>query len=90
VTATNLKGRQGFASMNSELQRQIASKGGQTAHRTGRAHQWTREEARAAGRKGGRAASQRRRLAAAAAASMVPTLDSAAASGTSCDPRSEV
>jgi general stress protein YciG len=60
-----VKGRQGFASMNAELQRQIARKGGQTAHRNGTAHHWTTEEARAAGRKGGRVASRRRRLAAA-------------------------
>lgn len=45
----------GFASMSPEQQRQIASKGGQAAHRKGVAHEWTSEEARAAGRKGGQA-----------------------------------
>ena len=50
----------GFASMDREKQREIASKGGKVAHEKGRAHQWSREEARAAGRKGGLAAHQRR------------------------------
>jgi general stress protein YciG len=43
----------GFASMDSTRQREIASKGGRAAHKKGAAHQWTREEAQAAGRKGG-------------------------------------
>jgi general stress protein YciG len=43
----------GFASMDREKQREIASKGGRVAHERGTAHEWTREEARAAGRKGG-------------------------------------
>ena len=43
----------GFASMDSDRQREIASKGGRAAHKKGAAHQWTREEAQAAGRKGG-------------------------------------
>ena len=33
--------------------RQLASKGGRAAHLRGTAHEWTREEAREAGRKGG-------------------------------------
>jgi general stress protein YciG len=45
----------GFASMSPEQQRQIASKGGQAAHKKGVAHEWTSEEARAAGKKGGQA-----------------------------------
>lgn len=53
------KNRRGFASMNREKQRLIASKGGKTAHRKGTAHKWTSDEARAAGRKGGRARHQR-------------------------------
>lgn len=48
------KGRQGFASMDEKKQREIASKGGQAAHRAGTAHEFTSEEAREAGRKGGR------------------------------------
>jgi general stress protein YciG len=43
----------GFASMDPNRQREIASKGGRAAHKKGAAHQWTREEAQAAGRKGG-------------------------------------
>lgn len=45
----------GFASMSREKQREIASKGGRMAHLKGTAHEWTTEEARAAGRKGGMA-----------------------------------
>ena len=43
----------GFASMDRNKQREIASKGGRAAHKNGAAHEWTREEAQAAGRKGG-------------------------------------
>lgn len=39
--------------MSPEKQREIASKGGRAAHEKGTAHEWTPEEARAAGRKGG-------------------------------------
>jgi len=45
--------RRGFASMDEEKQRQIASKGGKAAHAKGTAHEFSSEEARAAGRKGG-------------------------------------
>ena len=51
----------GFASMDRGRQREIASKGGKAAHQKGSAHEWTSEEARAAGRKGGMA-SHRRKL----------------------------
>ena len=47
------KERRGFASMSAEKQREIASKGGRAAHEKGTAHEWTADEARAAGRKGG-------------------------------------
>jgi uncharacterized protein len=50
----------GFASMNRDKQREIASKGGKAAHAKGRAHEWTAEEAREAGRKGGMASHRRR------------------------------
>jgi general stress protein YciG len=43
----------GFASMDRDKQREIASKGGRAAHTKGTAHEWTSEEARHAGRKGG-------------------------------------
>ena len=56
------KERRGFASMDREKQREIAIKGGRAAHGPGpridgtpkkKAHEWTPEEAREAGRKGG-------------------------------------
>jgi len=43
----------GFASLDPERRREIASKGGRVAHARGLAHQWTSAEARAAGKKGG-------------------------------------
>jgi general stress protein YciG len=49
------KQRRGFASMSSEKQREIASKGGRAAHVKGTAHEWTPDEARSAGRKGAQA-----------------------------------
>ncbi|MBF6591384.1 MAG: general stress protein [Ktedonobacterales bacterium] len=45
----------GFASMDPQKQREIASKGGRAAHIHRTAHEWTSEEARMAGRKGGAA-----------------------------------
>ena len=45
--------RRGFASMDNQKQREIASKGGKAAHLSGNAHQFTSEEARKAGSKGG-------------------------------------
>lgn len=50
------KQSRGFAAMDPEKQRMIASKGGKAAHAKGTAHEFTPEEARAAGRKGGQAA----------------------------------
>lgn len=47
------KQRRGFAAMSPEKRREIASKGGRTAHQVGMAHQWDSDEARAAGKKGG-------------------------------------
>ena len=47
------KQRRGFAAMPPEKRRQIASKGGRTAHEVGMAHRWDSDEARAAGKKGG-------------------------------------
>ena len=54
------KSERGFASMDEEKQREIASKGGKAAHEKGTAHEFTSEEAREAGRKGGEAVSQDR------------------------------
>lgn len=50
----------GFASMDREKQREIASKGGKAAHMKGTAHEFTPDEARQAGRKGGVTVSQNR------------------------------
>lgn len=49
----------GFASMDPERQREIASVGGKAAHERGTAHEFTSEEARVAGSKGGLAAHER-------------------------------
>jgi general stress protein YciG len=54
------RSRRGFAAMDEQKQREIASLGGRAAHRSGNAHEFTSEEARAAGRKGGEAVSQNR------------------------------
>ncbi len=45
--------RKGFSAMDKFKQKEIASKGGKAAHQKGTAHEFTAEEARAAGRKGG-------------------------------------
>jgi uncharacterized protein len=50
----------GFASMDRDRQREIASKGGRAAHAKGTAHEWTADEARVAGRKGGETVSRDR------------------------------
>ena len=49
--------KRGFAAMDPDRQREIARKGGITAHEKGRAHEWDPEEARDAGHKGGQARS---------------------------------
>ena len=51
----------GFASMDPQRQREIASQGGRAAHEKGTAHEFSSEEAREAGRKGGQARSQNSR-----------------------------
>ena len=60
--ANNTQGRsnRGFASMDYQKQREIASKGGRAAHQQGTAHEFTSEEAREAGRKGGEVVSRDR------------------------------
>jgi general stress protein YciG len=50
----------GFAAMDPEKQKEIASEGGRAAHRQGVAHEWTSDEAREAGRKGGQIVSRNR------------------------------
>lgn len=49
----NQNSGRGFAGMDAERQREIASQGGRAAHASGNAHEFTSEEAREAGRKGG-------------------------------------
>jgi general stress protein YciG len=52
--------KRGFASMDPNKQKEIASKGGKAAHEKGTAHEFTSEEAAAAGRKGGLASGRGR------------------------------
>ena len=49
----NKKSERGFASMDEEKQKEIASKGGKASHEKGTGHEFTPEEAREAGKKGG-------------------------------------
>ncbi len=53
--------QRGFASMDEQRRRRIASEGGKASHRRGKAHEFSSEEARNAGRKGGQVAHQRGR-----------------------------
>lgn len=54
------KDKRGFGSMDEDKQRKIASKGGVIAHQKGHAHEFSSEEAKAAGRKGGQKVSRDR------------------------------
>jgi general stress protein YciG len=54
------RGGRGFASMDEDRQREIASKGGRAAHKSGNAHEFDAEEAREAGRRGGLVRSENR------------------------------
>jgi general stress protein YciG len=49
----------GLAAMSPERRREIASMGGRTSQARGTAHQWTAEEASAAGKKGSARYAQR-------------------------------
>lgn len=49
--ANQRRSPRGFAAMDPQRQREIASLGGRAAHQSGHAHEFTSEEARAAGRK---------------------------------------
>jgi uncharacterized protein len=46
-----VRSRRGFAAMDRQRQREIASLGGKSAHASGHAHEFTPDEARAAGKK---------------------------------------
>jgi len=50
-TSQKNTGGRGFGSMDPDQQREIASEGGRAAHSSGNAHEFTSEEARAAGSK---------------------------------------
>jgi uncharacterized protein len=54
------KQKRGLALLSVERRREIASAGGKTAHRIGRAHEFSSEEGRRAGRKGGLSVSRDR------------------------------
>ena len=54
------RSNRGFASMDRDKQKEIASKGGKAAHAKGTAHEFDSSEAREAGRKGGVAVSRNR------------------------------
>ena len=54
------RSRRGFAGMDRAQVRELASRGGKAAHEQGTAHEFTSEEARAAGRKGGLASHRTR------------------------------
>jgi len=60
-TNTSRTKNRGFASMDTHRQREIARKGGRAAHEKGKAHEFTADEARAAGRKGGEKVSVNRK-----------------------------
>ena len=55
----NQNSSRGFAGMDPDKQRDIASKGGHAAHEKGTAHEFSSEEARKAGHKGGQARSDK-------------------------------
>jgi uncharacterized protein len=51
LMAKPARAKRGFAVLSPEKKREIASMGGKAAHEHGRAHRFTSEEARAAGKK---------------------------------------
>ena len=53
--------KKGFAAMDPAKVKEIASKGGKAAHAAGTAHEFSKEEARLAGRRGGKAVAAKRR-----------------------------
>lgn len=46
--------KRGFASLTPEKRKEIAASGGRASHAKGKAHEWTHDEAVAAGKKGRR------------------------------------
>jgi len=61
ITERKPPSQRGFAAMERDKQRAIASKGGKAAHEKGTAHEFTPDEARQAGKKGGEVVSQNRK-----------------------------
>lgn len=59
-SSTSGVSKRGFASMDPQRKKEIASKGGRAAHEKGTAHEFTPDEARNAGKKGGEAVSRNR------------------------------
>jgi general stress protein YciG len=57
----NGKSLRGFAAMSEEQRKRIASMGGKQAHQNGTAHQFSKAEAKAAGKKGGAVRANRSR-----------------------------
>ena len=51
TTTTPRRNPRGFAAMDPQRQREIASLGGRAAHQSGHAHEFNSDEARVAGRK---------------------------------------
>ena len=72
----------GFASMDPQRQREIASEGGRAAHERGTAHEFTSEEAREAGRKGGQARAENRSARQRASSATAATAESTSDAGT--------
>ncbi len=57
----NNTSKRGFGSMDPEKQKEVASKGGRTAHEKGTAQEFDSEEARKAGKKGGKSVSNNKK-----------------------------
>jgi uncharacterized protein len=56
----NNSGNRGFAAMDPDKQREIASKGGKASHESGRGNQFNSRSGQEAGQKGGRNSSSQR------------------------------
>ena len=70
--AESRRALRGFASMDPERRRRISSVGGKAVHAKGTGHEFTSEEARAAGRKGGVARALARKVGAGAPSPVIP------------------
>jgi len=56
MTPPRHKQHRGFARMSIERRKEVAAQGGVAAHKSGNAHEFDTDEAKAAGKKGGMAA----------------------------------